>query len=51
MLRYFEYNKGDVSASKHNAVKTCNGTTGETPPIIAVLSRGKSCLPVLGPSY
>jgi len=51
MLRYFECNKGDVSASKYNAVKTCIGITGETPTIIAVLARGKSWLHVLGPSY
>jgi hypothetical protein len=38
MLRYFECNKGDFSAFKHNAVKACNGTTGETPPIFAVLA-------------
>jgi len=50
MLHYFECNKGDVSASKHNTVNTCTGTTGETAPIFAVLARGKSRLHVVGPS-
>jgi len=50
MLRYFECNKGDFPAFKHNAVKACNDTTGETSPIFAVLAGSKFWLYVLGPS-
>lgn len=49
MLRYFECNKEDFSVFKHNTVKACNGTTSETPPIIAILAGSKSWLHVLGP--